>query len=153
MASVRNTLLKTAIADMKTRGHIDADLKTATDTYIDTLTDNSFEEVAYSGFDQASSVNSVFSDTLRTVTYSGAGTDELITDAIDISNVRVKGVQIKGTDMNEVIQISKDGTNFSTVDASDICEYIDSTDTFKIKLLVDGANTIKGINVIYMKND
>ena len=151
--SVRKDLLKNAIDDMKTRGHISADLKTSTDSYIDGLSDNSFEDILYSDFDQSSSVNSVFNDSLRTVTYSGAGTDELISNTISLSNVNVKGIQIKGTDMNEVIQISKDGTNFFTVAAHDICEYISSSDTFKIKILVDGVNTIKGINVIYIKND
>ena len=151
--SVRKQILKNCVYDQKIRGFITDTTKTQLDTYIDSLSDNCFYEVQYSEFNQTASVNSVFSDSTRQVTYSGAGTDELITNTISLSNVHIKGIQIKATDMNEVIQISKDGTNYFTVGAQDICEYIASTDTFKIKVLVNGSNTIKGINVIYEKND
>ena len=151
--SVRKQILKNCVYDQKVRGFITNDTKTELDTYIDSLSDNSFYEVEYSEFDQDNSVNSVFTDATRTVTYSGAGTDELLTDTISLSNVNIKGIQIKGSDMNDIVQITKDGTNFVTIDAFNICEYISSTDTLKIKILVDGANTIKGINIIYKNND
>ena len=151
--SIRQQILKDCVEAQKNRGHINSTTKTQLDTFIGTISDDKFLEIEYTDFDQTNSVNSVFDDTLRTITYSGAGTDSLLTDTISLSDVDIKAIQIRGTDQNEVVQISKDGTNYFTVTGYEANVYISSSDTFKIKIQVNGTNTIKGLYIIYQTND
>jgi len=147
MCTAQKDLLKNAIEDMRKNGKIDTTVESSMESFIDDITSTDFYEVAYSEFDQTSSVNIVFADASRTATYSTAGTDELITSAISLATSKIKGLKLKGSDENVDWQLSLDGTNFFNVDSYNIDEAV--TTTVYIKALVPATNVISGIIIIY----
>ena len=134
-------LLKNAITDMRKDGKIDTTVETSVSTFIDDITLTDFLEVEYSSFDQTNSVNITFDDTARTA--QTAVGSELITLALGLNDIKVKGLKLKAANEDVSWLLSKDGTNFFSVNSYSLDESISSSEDLFVKITTDEIIDIK----------
>jgi len=130
--SINKELLKLGIYELRQSGKINTDLDTAADSYIDDITDDNYDVLGYSSFDQDNSTDWTFDDTARTATNSSGGVVSLQTSSQDYSNCKLKAIIVDSNALVSSFEISTDGTNFFTVDFFETNELLSSTTIFKI---------------------
>jgi hypothetical protein len=146
---VEKSVLKDAMLELKTRDKISQTTYNDMLLFIDSLTKTNMQEVKYINFNKVSSENITFTDSTRTATWS-TGTAELITNKIDLANITLKSLKLKGTDKNISWEISFNGSDYYGINSYDLNEVI--TDGFYLKCIITQANSITGIEVIYENN-
>jgi len=147
---VGKQLLKDGINELYDRSKISSTLKDDAEEYIDDLNEEGFYNLKYSEFNQDDSENVTFDDANREVTWD-SGSAKLYTNAIELSNIKIKALKLKGSDENVTWKLSTTGTTSSYMgleSSYDLDEEITS-DSFYLEIDFSSTNTIKGLIVVY----
>jgi hypothetical protein len=144
--SIQTEILKMGNLELYNRNKISLELKNETDDYIDLLSLNNILEIEYEDFNQIDSENVVFTESTRTVTLD-TGMAILLTNKLDLVNVKLLALKLKGSDENVIWKISSNGSNYHVVDSSDINELV--VNGVYVRVDFSEINSITGIIAIY----
>jgi hypothetical protein len=143
---MQTEILKMGNLELYNRNKISLELKNDTDDYIDLLTLNNILELTYDDFNQIDSENVIFDDSARTITLD-TGTAILLTNKLDLVNVKLLALKLKGSDENVIWKIGTNGTSYHVVDSSNINENI--SNGVYVRIEFSDINTITGLIAIY----
>lgn len=151
MTCVNKEILKDGIKELRDRNKISQDVKEAMDTYIDNISLTNVYKTQYSEFNQTDSMDVIFSDTQRSVTYTvSSDVGVILTNKISLSNILLTDLKLLGVNEEVTWSISYNGTTWYQVNSYNINERIDSAkDGFYLKIETTQTNTIYGIKIIY----
>ena len=150
--TVSKQILKNAIEDFYRTNKINSTTKSILDTYVDAINRKSYHSVGYSNFDQASSDAEItFDDVARNATNAEGVDKSVVTSAISLSDITVKGLKLSANTTEDVEWfLSADGANWISVTGKDMCEVMSGSVVY-VKV-TSPDNVISNITIVYEEN-